>query len=71
MFILFQRNELSVLERDMKNSVHGTSTLDSNETQVSKYEGSVGKTEKRQPPPYLTSHEVYEMIKDVHIDLGR
>jgi hypothetical protein len=23
-----------------------------------------GKTEKRRPPPHLTSHEVYEMVKD-------
>jgi hypothetical protein len=30
-----------------------------------------GKTEKRHPPSYLTSHEVYEMIKDVHVILGK
>jgi hypothetical protein len=30
-----------------------------------------GKTEKRHPPSHLTSHEVYEMIKDVHVILGK
>jgi hypothetical protein len=27
--------------------------------------------EKRCPPPHLTSHEVYEMVKDVHVFLGK
>jgi hypothetical protein len=30
-----------------------------------------GNTEKRHPPPHLTSHEVYEMVKDVHVVLGK
>jgi hypothetical protein len=30
-----------------------------------------GNTEKRHPPPYLTGHEVYEMVKDVHIVIGK
>jgi hypothetical protein len=30
-----------------------------------------GNTEKRRPPPHLTSHEVYEMVKDVHVVLGK
>jgi hypothetical protein len=30
-----------------------------------------GKTEKRCPPPHLTGHEVYEMVKDVHVVLGK
>jgi hypothetical protein len=30
-----------------------------------------GKTEKRHPPQYLTGHKVYEMVKDVHIVLGK
>jgi hypothetical protein len=25
-----------------------------------------GKNERRRPPPHLTGHEVYEMVKDVH-----
>jgi hypothetical protein len=29
------------------------------------------KTEKRHPPPHLTGHEVYEMIKGVHIVLSK
>jgi hypothetical protein len=30
-----------------------------------------GKIEKRHPPSYLTSHKVYEMVKDVHVVLGK
>jgi hypothetical protein len=30
-----------------------------------------GNTEKRHPPPHLTGHEVYEMVKDVHVVLGK
>jgi hypothetical protein len=30
-----------------------------------------GNTERRLPPPHLTSHEVYEMVKDVHTVLGK
>jgi hypothetical protein len=30
-----------------------------------------GNTEKRHPPPHLTSHEVYKMVKDVHVVLGK
>jgi hypothetical protein len=30
-----------------------------------------GKIEKMHPPPHLTGHEVYEMIKDVHVVLGK
>jgi hypothetical protein len=29
------------------------------------------KTDKRHPPPHLTGHEVYEMVKDVHVVLGK
>jgi hypothetical protein len=28
-------------------------------------------TEKRCPTPYLIGHEVYEMVKDVHLILGK
>jgi hypothetical protein len=28
-------------------------------------------TEKRRPPPHLTGHEAYEMVKDVHVVLGK
>jgi hypothetical protein len=28
-------------------------------------------SEKRCPPPYNTGHEVYEMVKDVHVVLGK
>jgi hypothetical protein len=30
-----------------------------------------GNNEKRCPPPHLTCHEVYEMVKDVHVILGK
>jgi hypothetical protein len=30
-----------------------------------------GNTEKRHPPPHLTGQEVYKMVKDVHVVLGR
>jgi hypothetical protein len=30
-----------------------------------------GNTKKRHPPPHLIGHEVYEIIKDVHIVLGK
>jgi hypothetical protein len=29
-----------------------------------------GNTEKMRPPQHLTGHEVYEIIKDVHVVLG-
>jgi hypothetical protein len=30
-----------------------------------------GKTNKRRLPPHLTSHKVYEMVKNVHVVLGK
>jgi hypothetical protein len=30
-----------------------------------------GNTEKRCPPPYLLVHELYEMVKDIHVVLGK
>jgi hypothetical protein len=30
-----------------------------------------GNIEKRHPPPHLTDHEVYEMVKHVHVVLGK
>jgi hypothetical protein len=30
-----------------------------------------GNNEKRRPPPHLTGHEVYEIVKDVHVVLGK
>jgi hypothetical protein len=30
-----------------------------------------GNTEKRHPPPHLTGHEVYEIVKNVHVILGK
>jgi hypothetical protein len=28
-------------------------------------------TEKRRPLTHLTDHEVYEMVKNVHVELGK
>jgi hypothetical protein len=30
-----------------------------------------GNTLRRRPPPHLIGHEVYEMVKDVHVILGK
>jgi hypothetical protein len=30
-----------------------------------------GNTERRHPPPHLTSHEIYEMVNNVHFVLGK
>jgi hypothetical protein len=30
-----------------------------------------GNIEKRHPLPHLTGHEVYEMVNDVHVVLGK
>jgi hypothetical protein len=30
-----------------------------------------GNTEKRHPPPHLIGHEVYKIVKDVHVVLGK
>jgi hypothetical protein len=30
-----------------------------------------GNIEKKHPPPYLGGHEVYEMVEDVHVVLGK
>jgi hypothetical protein len=30
-----------------------------------------GNTEQKRPLPYLTGHEVYEMVKNVHVVLGK
>jgi hypothetical protein len=30
-----------------------------------------GNTERRHPPMHLTGHEVYGMVKDVHVVLGK
>jgi hypothetical protein len=30
-----------------------------------------GNTEKRYPPPHFIGHEVYEMVKGVHVILGK
>jgi hypothetical protein len=56
MSTLFQRNRLYILMKHPFQSM---------EDQFN------GKTEKMHPPPHLTGHEVYEMVKDVHVVLGK
>jgi hypothetical protein len=49
-----------------------TSTLPSNETPVLNMKDQFnGKTKKRHPPPCFIGHEVYEMVKNVHVILGK
>jgi hypothetical protein len=72
MSTLFQRNILTVFEGVTANSVHRTSMLHSNEAPVSGVKDKFnGNNEKRHPPPRLTGHEIYEMVKDVHVVLGK
>jgi hypothetical protein len=30
-----------------------------------------GKTKKMRPPPHIIGHEVYEMVKDIHVVHGK
>jgi hypothetical protein len=56
----------------MKNSVHGISCYIPMKHQFHNMKDQFnGNTEKRCPPPHLIGHEVYEMVKDVHVVLGK
>jgi hypothetical protein len=72
MSILFQRNIFTVSERVTKVVYmgHRCYFLMKHQFQSMKNQFN-GKTEKRHPPPHLTSHEIYEMVKDVHVVLGK
>jgi hypothetical protein len=51
---------------------YGTSTLYFNETLVSEYENQFnGNTEKRCRPLHLIGHEVYKMVKNIHVILNK
>jgi hypothetical protein len=72
MSTLFHRNRLTIFEQVTENSVYGTSTLHFNENSFqSTKDKFTGNTEKRHPPPHLTGHKVYEMVKDVRVILGK
>jgi hypothetical protein len=72
MSTLFQRNGLIVFKRVTENSVHGTSTyIPMKHPFWSMKDKFNGNNEKRHPPPHLIGHEVYEMVKDVHVVLGK
>jgi hypothetical protein len=72
MSILFQRYKLTVFERVTKTLCMGQRhyILMKHLFQSMKDQFN-GNTVKRHPPPHLTCHEVYEMIQDVHIVLGK
>jgi hypothetical protein len=64
MSTLFQRNRLSVLEQVMKIVYMGHRCCIPIKHQFwnMNYQFN-GKIEKRHPPPHLTGHEVYEMVR--------
>jgi hypothetical protein len=45
--------------------------LHSNKTPVSVKDQFNGNTEKMRHPLHLTGHKVYEIVKDVHVVLGK
>jgi hypothetical protein len=72
MSTLFQRNRLTVFERDTKTVYMGHRRyIPMKHPFQSMKDQFNGNTEKRHPPPHLTGHEVYEMVKDVHVVLGK
>jgi hypothetical protein len=72
MSTLFQRNRLTVFERVMKIVYMGHRYyIPMKHPFWSMKDKFNGNNEKRRPLPHLTSHEVYEMIKDVHVVLGK
>jgi hypothetical protein len=72
MSTLFQRNRLSIFEQVMKTLYMGHQCYIPMKHQFRNMKDQFnGKTEKMHPPPHLTGHEAYEMVKDVHVVLGK
>jgi hypothetical protein len=72
MSTLFQRNRLRVFERVMKIVYMGHRRYIPMKHQLWSMNDQLnGNTERRRPPPHLTGHKVYEMVKDVHVVLGK
>jgi hypothetical protein len=71
MSTLFQRNRLTVFERVMKIVYmrHRCYIPMKHQFQSMKDQFN-GNTKKRHPPPDVIGHQVYEMVKDVHVVLG-
>jgi hypothetical protein len=69
---LFQRNRLTVFERVTENIVHGNRHYIPMKHPLQSMKDKFNdNTEKRRPPPHLTGHEVYKMVKDVHVEPGK
>jgi hypothetical protein len=72
MSTLFQRNKLTIFERVTKTVYIGHRRyIPMKHPFWSMKDQFNGNTEKRHPPLHLTGHEVYEMVKDVHVVLGK
>jgi hypothetical protein len=72
MSIVFQRNRLTVFEWVMKIVYMGHRRYIPMKHQFQSMKDQFnGNIERRRPPPHLIGHEVYEMVKDVHVVLGR
>jgi hypothetical protein len=72
MSTLFQRNRLTVFEQVTKIVYMGHRHYILIKHQFwSMKDQFNGNTERRHPPPHLIGHEVYEMVKDVHVVLGK
>jgi hypothetical protein len=71
MSILFQRNRLIIFERVTKTVYMGHRHYILMKHQFRSMNDQFnGNTKKRHPPSHLTGHEVYEMVKDIHVVLG-
>jgi hypothetical protein len=72
MSTLFQRNRLTVFEQVTKTVYMGHRCyIPMKYLFWSMKDEFNGNTEKRHPPPHLIGHEVYEIVKDVHVILGK
>jgi hypothetical protein len=72
MSTVFQRNRLTVFEWVMKIVYMGHRRYIPMKHQFQSMKDQFnGNIERRRPPPHLIGHEVYEMVKDVHVILGR
>jgi hypothetical protein len=72
MSTLFQRNRLTVFEQVTKIVYMGHRRyIPMKHRFWSMKDQFNGNTERRHPPPHLIGHEVYEVVKDVHVVLGK
>jgi hypothetical protein len=72
MSTLFQRNKRQYLSESQKTVYVGHPRYNPMKHQFRSMKGQFsGNTEERHPPPHLTGHEVYEIVKDVHVVLSK